>query len=54
MDKKHFFIRLIPPRVTFTEDMTDEELETMQKEFKDLHDKLTHHITRRRQGKHRP
>jgi low affinity Fe/Cu permease len=34
------------------EDMTDEELEKMQKEFKDLHEKLTHQIHRRK-TKHR-
>lgn len=31
------------------EDMTDEEIEKMQIEFKELHDKLSHHIHRRRQ-----
>ena len=31
MDKQHFFIKLIPPRPTFPQDMTDSEREIMQR-----------------------
>ena len=31
MDKKHFFVKLIPPRPTFTEDITAEERSIMNK-----------------------
>jgi len=30
-DKKHFFLKLNPPRASFTMDMTEEERATMQK-----------------------
>ncbi len=30
MEKKHFFVRLIPPRPTFAMDMSDEERAMMQ------------------------
>ena len=31
MDKKQFFLKLIPPRPTFSQDMTDEERSIMRK-----------------------
>jgi len=30
MDKRHFFLQLLPPRPTFTVDMTDDERRLMQ------------------------
>ncbi len=40
MDKKQFFLKLIPPRTTFTEDMTDEERSIMNKHIEYWKEKM--------------
>jgi uncharacterized protein YciI len=41
MNKHHYFVKLIPPRSTFAQDITDEEKLLMQEHVRYTHDNFT-------------
>jgi len=41
MNKQHYFVKLIPPRPTFAQDMTDEEKLLMQEHVRYTHENFT-------------